>query len=392
MTRPPRTRWTSSGSFSEGERGSNRVRVFTHTKSGRLYLEWTDRDDSGRGVVRSQSLGCATRAQAEQAAKIKAAELRLELSAHPRCEGRETVGSLFDKYEAEVTPHKAVMSRYHDRRAFRYFREHFGAGTNPMELTVRDWDSYIRARRGGWIKLDDGEHSKPVRNRAIEEDLRLLRAVLHWARASRLIREVPFEGLKVPTEKSPRRPVLTSEQYAAMLAAAPAVHPLLPLAMVLAHETGHRVSAIRQLRWSDIDFDAGVVRWRAEHEKTKRSHETPLSNAALAILARHRGIGDTWLFARKRDDRQPITRRVFDAWWDRAERGAGLAPAAGRAWHSLRRKFATELMHHPLKVLQELGGWRSPQVLVQCYQQPPMSMQRDALEHRVPLRSHVVGA
>jgi integrase len=391
MTRSPRAaRWTPSGSFSEGERGIDRVRVFTHPKGGRLYLEWTDRDVTGRGIVRSQSLGRATRAQAEQAAMRKSAELRLELSAQPR--GQWTVGTLFDIYETEVTPTKAPMTRQHDRRALRYFREHFGAGRDPMELTVRDWDSYIRARRSGWIRLANGARTRPVRNRAIEQDLRLLRAVLHWAKASRFLPDTPLDGLKPPTEKNPRRPVCTTEQYTALRTAAPAVHELLPLALVLAHETGHRVSAIRQLRWSDIDFDAGVVRWRAEHEKTKRSHETPLSRAALEILARHRAIGDAWLFPSARDDRQPITREVFDGWWDRAEKRAGLAPEPGRAWHSLRRKFGTELMHHPLKVVQELGGWKSSKVLMDCYQQPQMAMQRAALEQRVPLRAHGVGA
>ena len=47
----------------------------------------------------------------------------------------------------------------------------------------------------------------------------------------------------------------------------------------------------------------------------------------------------------------------------------GLEPKPGRGWHSLRRKFATDLMDLPLKVLCELGGWKSPQTVLRCYQQ-----------------------
>jgi integrase len=45
-----------------------------------------------------------------------------------------------------------------------------------------------------------------------------------------------------------------------MLAIADHVHTHFPLALVLAHETGHRISSIRQLRWSDIDFENGSIR------------------------------------------------------------------------------------------------------------------------------------
>lgn len=38
-------------------------------------------------------------------------------------------------------------------------------------------------------------------------------------------------------------------------------------------------------------------------------------------------------------------------------------------WHALRRKFASELKHIPLKDLCELGGWRSAQTILTCYQQ-----------------------
>ena len=52
-------------------------------------------------------------------------------------------------------------------------------------------------------------------------------------------------------------------------------------------------------------------------------------------------------------------------WWCRAEKLAGLEPQRGRGWHSLRRKFASDLMDQPLKVLCELGGWKTAKTVLQ---------------------------
>ena len=67
-------------------------------------------------------------------------------------------------------------------------------------------------------------------------------------------------------------------------------------------------------------------------------------------------------------------------WWDRAEKLAGLKPKHRRGWHSLRRKFASDLMDQPLKVLCELGGWRTAQTVLQCYQRPDEDRLRKAIE------------
>lgn len=56
---------------------------------------------------------------------------------------------------------------------------------------------------------------------------------------------------------------------------------------------------IRLLRWSDIVWKSGLVRWRAENDKIGFEHETVLSPEALAALERARterpAIGDSWL-------------------------------------------------------------------------------------------------
>jgi integrase len=57
---------------------------------------------------------------------------------------------------------------------------------------------------------------------------------------------------------------------------------------------------LHHLRWSDVDFERDVIRWRVQHDKIGLEHETPMSPAGRAALvtARKHGaaIGDRWIF------------------------------------------------------------------------------------------------
>ncbi len=56
-------------------------------------------------------------------------------------------------------------------------------------------------------------------------------------------------------------------------------------------------------------------------------------------------------------------RRARGGFRIRGEAPAGLAHEAGLGWHSLRRKFATDMKHVPLVDLCYLGGWKDPQTV-----------------------------
>src|SRR2546422_7594967 len=133
------------------------------------------------------------------------------------------------------------------------------------------------ARRQGDPSLKGVAPGKPVRDRAIELDLVLLMTALNWAARERtstgrrLLRENPLTGVRLPKEKNPERPVMSHDVYLKLLEVAPRVHPLLPLALIVAEGTGRRISAWRNLVWDDVNFEAGTIHWRAEHDK--RSEE-----------------------------------------------------------------------------------------------------------------------
>ena len=268
-----------------------------------------------------------------------------------------------------------------------------GKDRDPATLSQRDSDRFIRYRRAGRV----GRSGRPVSDRTIQQDLKLLLAILNWAAKSRdeqgklLLESNPLRGLKTPNEKNPTRVLLTEPEYEALLQVSLAMDWRFHVALVIAHETGHRVGAIRQLRWSDIDLEGGVIRWRGEHEKTGYEHLTPVSAEALAVLEEARrnnpGIGDALLLPAPKDPSKCVSRSLARDWWEKAQERAGLEPKRGRGWHSLRRKFASDLMGQPLKVLCELGGWKTAQTVLQCYQRADEDQLRQALEDRRRARS-----
>ncbi|MDE0650088.1 MAG: tyrosine-type recombinase/integrase [Gammaproteobacteria bacterium] len=369
--------------YSAGERGRNRVRVFPDPKTGRYQIEWREK---GRRL--SRSLRHRDWAQAKKQADELAAGFA---SPRPRDEREPeplTLEGLFDIYADEVTPTKSRRAQKYDRRTMEMFLPFFGRNRKPATLSQRDWDRFIRERRAGRV----GRSRRPVSDRTVGYDLKFLLAILNWAARSRdeegrlLLEFNPLRGLKVPQEKNPTRVVLTDEEYEALLRVSPRVDWRFRVALVIAHETGHRIGAIRQLLWSDIDMQDRIIRWRAENEKTGYEHRTPITGEVLNVLedARMRSprTGSSAVLPAPKDPSRCLDRSRVRVWWKKAEALAGLAPKRGRGWHSLRRKFASDLMDQPLKVLCELGGWKTPHTILQCYQHADVDRLREALEDR----------
>jgi integrase len=276
------------------------------------------------------------------------------------------------------------------------FLKFLGANRKARTLSRRDWDRFINERRSGVV-------GRAVGNRMIAYDLKWLLSVLNWAalagdgRGGMLLDRNPLRGLPLPKEENPKRPMAFQESYEAMLKVADSVDPRFGLALVLANETGHRIGSIRQLRWSDVDLREKRITWRAENDKLGKQHVTPLSDAALAAFEAERkknpAVGEAWIFPapgnvdRPERPPEPVSRHLVRDWWERAETLAELAHESRMGWHSLRRKFATELKTKPLKDLCALGGWKGPQTLFMCYQREDEGTMREALATRKALRA-----
>lgn len=387
-----RTSW----SYSTGERGKNRVRAFVHTATAdRFFLEYYEQLRAGaKPKICRVALGACGEERAKAAADELAARLRRD--DRPKSE-HVRLARLFDIYDVEVTPGKSLGKQKHDRACAEMFLRAFGADTEARLLSRREWDRFIRDRRSGAIRTANQKKRRGVRNRIIAYDLQWLLAVLNWATMASngaggvLLERNPLKGLALPREASPARPMLSDEEYQAMRKVAPNVHAYFELALVLAHDTGHRIGSIRKLRWSDVHLDERRISWRAETDKMQFEHATPITDDVAELLAERRRsslrIGDAWIFPEPGDPARPCDRDTFSWWWGEAERLAKITHVARRGWHSLRRTFASELKNVPLKDLCELGGWKTADTVLECYMKPDEATMREALAQRKPIRA-----
>lgn len=386
-------------SYATGERGRNRIRVYEWGSKG-IYLDFFElapEAPGGRRRVR-MALGHADREQA----KAKADEVALAFRrGELRSSASLTLAMLFDMYAREVTPSKCAAQQAHDRRCFEMFLRFFGSNRKACTLSRIEWDRFVGARRAGAIAPKGPRHRQRVRDRTVQQNLRLLLATLNWATLAGdgsgqpFLERNPLKGLPVPKEESPKRPVVTEEQYQKLREAARAISPRLECLLSLAHETGHRAASIRQLRWSDLDLERKSVVWRGENDKIRFEHTTPLTDEAVAVLqaerSRSKAIGDAWVFASPRDATLCLSRHAVCNLWKRIARKAGLPEGQRYGWHALRRKFANELRTTPLRDLAHLGGWKNPQTIVCVYQQPDEATQRLALANRTRGRAAIGG-
>ena len=377
-----KSRW----SYSTGEKGRNRVRAFQHS-SGVLMLEFYERQRGGDAKRVRLSLGHRDQAKAKQQADDAAAKLGRVNTLKP---DELTLRELFDIYGDDVTPTKHERTQRHDGMASRLFLQAFGESRDPRTLDRRDWDRFIRDRLSG--RLHPSGRKQQVGPRTVQRDLKWLLAVLNWAtvagdgRGNALLERNPLRGLALPREKNPARPTISQERYIAMLQVAADIDWRFGVALMLAHETGHRIGAIRQLRWDDVDLEVREITWPESTEKTGYAHTTAITPDAVAALKRARernpGIGAAWVLPEPRDASTPCSRFLVNSWWEQAELKAGLDAVPGLRWHSLRRKFATDLKNVPLPDLCALGGWKTSHTILECYQQPDAGTQRKALEER----------
>jgi integrase len=231
----------------------------------------------------------------------------------------------------------------------------------------------------------------PIRARSIQYDLRRLRAVLNWGVHAWLLDRNGVTGYKVAEDGTPNRPVFTDPQYRKLLEVASSFPWQFGCLLVMAHETGHRLSAVLNLRWGDVDLASGLVTWRSENDKIGYQHTTPITPTARAAFEdarRHApGIGDTYVLPGVVDEAKPVSPDLARDWMQRAQTRAGFELVKGRGWHAFRRNFASELRNAGLRDLCDLGGWKDPTTVIRSYQAPSEEVMRSVLVVRVALEA-----
>jgi integrase len=157
-------------------------------------------------------------------------------------------------------------------------------------------------------------------------------------------------------EQEPRRRVafLSREQAEALIAALPEKYRC-PVRFALL--TGLRRSNVFGLRWENVNLDASMVIVEADEAKAGQRILVPLNSQAKELLA---------AMPEPREGR--VWGEMTEVWsntWKAATKTAGVPWCR---FHDLRHTWASwhAMAGTPLSVLQELGGWHSPQ-MVQRY-------------------------
>src|SRR5260370_37784356 len=107
---------------------------------------------------------------------------------------------------------------------------------------------------------------------AVNRELELLRAVLRFAQREGWIVKSPFElgaPLISKVSETRRDRVLSFAEEARLLAACTDKRAHLRPLLITALDTGMRRGELFKLAWSDVDFNANLIRVRATNTKTR---------------------------------------------------------------------------------------------------------------------------
>ncbi len=361
-------------------------------------------ESRGRGSIiharvngRKQSLGHRSRERAVRWAKETAAKLALGVDV-----SRDTVPRtdyVFSLYLKHQSPDHTTGVQHHDARCSEMWTRVLGPERDLSSLTLEDWQGFAKARATGTIDarghaVPTGKRQKKVGPRTVGRDQEWLRSVMLWARKWRvngrpLLDSNPMHGFPIARERNPKRPVATDDRYEATRAVSDDVmmdvrrpgqrmttRSYLSELLDIVNGTGRRISAVIQLRFSDLRLNEGpqgAIRWPADTDKECREWLVPINASVRAALNRinseRPGVDTAYLFPSPRNPRRPVSKDLVSGWLERAEAMARLPKLDGSLWHAYRRKWATSRKGLPDVDVAMAGGWSDLTSLKTAYQQ-----------------------
>lgn len=122
--------------------------------------------------------------------------------------------------------------------------------------------------------------------------------------------------------------------------------------------TGLRQRNVCRLEWSQVDLTQLCAWIHPDQSKTKVAIPVPLNADAVAVLTRLKGKHPQYVFTFQGNPVWQVSTKA----WRKALQRAGLKDFR---WHDLRHTWASRHAQAgtPLNVLQELGGWKSAEMV-----------------------------
>ena len=205
---------------------------------GEFCVTWQDGD-----VRRRYRLGTDDPSEAARRAAVEYAKLT-------RPKGK-TVADLWEGYALDREGRAVLVTMGFTWRAL---KDRFGAML-AEDITIADCRAHTKARREAGIQ--DG---------TIHTELGHLRMVLKWAKAHRLIADVP--EIERPMKPEPKDHFLTRAEVTRMIAEARAPHVALAIRLMVG--TGARNAAALELTWDRVDFAKRLIHLRNPFDQARR--------------------------------------------------------------------------------------------------------------------------
>jgi len=412
-TKERRGDWVTNGGLHRmtlGERKGGLLHIRQKRPGGVFFVRvWVNKRYSEKSLRTREPELAKERARAFQSA--------LSDRNRPAVPNVVELGALWRRFSTECKPFARRGPDYkkdaaaHARVLIGHFTPHFDVG----RITQDDVDGFVDARAAGGIVTGTDENGQPIKTepgseRTAEADLVWLNHMLIWATTTRLphgmpwLTSNPLKPLAKPHPKSQMRPHSSQDRYEATLRTldeqvAKAADDLtrsrwmqIRLFLVLAAATGRRLSAIRQLLWSDIDFTRKLIHWRAKTDKKGKLRWIPLSDTIAAEFRRYREqyppVTSEWVFPAEKNAGKPSDRYLFRDWMIKAERYAELPKLEGGLWHPFRRMWAMCRKDMPIRDVMEVGGWDDFETILK-YMLPDHGTMLRVLEEAPVLRDGV---
>ncbi len=332
------------------------VRVFKVTAEGRdlVRVQWRE---LGAHTPSTESFPDSRKGIAEAKAFAEGTHDRLMTKAPLVSYEAMTLRGLWDRYvAAHVNAWRPkTLESAHGR--WRTAELVLGKHTAAAHVTPEALDDMVTRLLA--TKTKHGRARSSIQVRSMVD---LVTAMFRWAEVDRrLLAPSLIPNYRAKLSKEAKRQVVKMEEFRAedRLKVLAKMDPTeqrqwrgWALTVLLAY-CGPRQTAARSLEWSDLDMEAGLIRWRPETDKMGGDRVQPMPAPVLEAFKVARewrekeGYAGPLVFfsvqKRGRDKGQPWTYQAYIAQLHDAERRAGLEPVKYKGAHAFRRGIAGDV-------------------------------------------------
>ncbi len=251
-----------------------------------------------------------------------------------------------------------------DDAVVRYVRETKHKASQVSDIYHLRWlDKYLNGvelqtiKRDMLDKITAAKQAEGVENSTVNRVQEVIRAILRKAcNEWEWLDRVP--AVRMLPEPIKRVRWLTRYQADTLITELP---PHLADMVRFSLETGLRRSNVTGLKWSQVDLARKTAWIHPDEAKARKAIPVPLSIAAVEVLRKQIGKPQINVFTYNGNTVHQVNTKA----WHKALERVGIE---NFRWHDLRHTWASWHIQEgtPQHVLQELGGWSSPE-MVQKY-------------------------